>query len=1179
MRFRVSISSPDRIRARSSGRAVRSGRREGRFTDEAGGLFDPAIFGRAADAVDGDRSGHIELARPCLLPGRLGTLARLLAQDSASVLAEISSDATKFRKRLLELDLVSLEAELVKHLGHARAEKKSHESRLRTVRELLAAKAQPAWLMLEALPVPPIALRPLGSTPDLNVLYADVLDANESNSGVALQRAVDALFEQGWRARGLAVGRYAIASDEENQTVAVVPAPDLEAHRVGMPLSLVRRLLEQEGASSATLSSLVRMQARLRDRVVILSRSEGWAPMGTRAFEPVIESDGRALRLHPGSLSSFGAGASEVGLRVHLPRHERAQADARSKLFATRTLLDVGYGEAACAPTESAALGCYLLTFPRPNPSPPSAFGPPSFASLEDVEAALDHGALRPESPVVLRWRGPVWDLDRSYGARRFLWRVLKTNAATRISSGRLNTFAGRVRFQRALPPDLPFVQGTADHELLKGLTTYVNDTLGPERAWELIESTTALGLDHLTRIGFSLSLDDLVAVPKRAMRERECWVQIENVRDQYMEGLITDGERFNKEVSIWQDYVATMNSREFLSVVAQREIAEGQLNPLLVASAAGAGPTMVELRSIWGAELASKSNGEIIPRPMRNLRDGRTPHDFFDLNHRPKLINENEREKQARKLFKQLRQGLGEVRIVEADCCTLGGHWVEAFQVTTAGEVECLRDRLRGRVLGNDLVDPATGAVLFRAGERLDEERAFSVQEKARAWRAFIRSPLHCQSTNGVCARCYGFNWALGREAQVGDAVGQLAAFALAEPTRRLTERTFHICYCSTDRVGGQLESPVRGRITFVEMKTAPSGVKRDLGHGAALEPVPVVLSRSSSIAILNESGAELARVDVPYGALLDVAEGEVVPAGRRLASWNPDKASVLAEVTGTVHWVGLYEGITLTTSVDEVTGLSVERIRFSPLMDELPALRISPDDGGPMVRLELSDRAVVLVRSGDRVVAGQELARTERLAGSPLTEEHIPNELGALFAARHPEHPAVLANTEGRFEVKMRQVGWYRRKRDLTITDVLDREHRIATIDMSTYVIVSSGERVQVGQPLTSGHVDLQRLLDLVGFSATALQMLQWIQLIYRRSGLLVSDVHVELALRQMLRWYEITEPGDSALKVGQRIDPHKLEDINSQLHAGGKRLPSIKQLIVAIGRAGSDGSKDST
>src|SRR6188508_2409432 len=893
--------------------------------------------------------------------------------------ADIGAPAV--RELLGRLDIRRLADELRSGVANETSQhrKKQMLKRLKIVDAFLSSGESgdlandPEWMILDVIPVIPPELRPLVpldggrfATSDLNDLYRRVINRNNRlsklielkapevivrNEKRMLQEAVDALFDNGRRGRVLRgannrplkslsdtlkgkQGRFrqnllGKRVDYSGRSVIVV-GPELKLHQCGLPKKMALELFKpfiynklEERQLVATIKQakeLVEQQRPevwdileevIREHPVLLNRAPTLHRLGIQAFEPVLV-EGKAIRIHPLVCTAFNADFDGDQMAVHIPLSPEAQIEASVLMLSSNNILSPSNGAPIAVPSQDIVLGCYYMTKAKTGAKGEGR----AFGNVDDVLLALEAGELETLSPIRLRFTGSLLDLTTARDNQD----VIHTES-TPVQSKIINTTVGRVLLNEQLPKEMPFVNGLLKKKGLQQLVQKCYLDLGLERTVEMLDALKHLGFTYATRSGLSIGIDDLVIPGNKQQLVADARREVIKVEQQYLEGAITNGERYNKIIAVWSE-VTEKIADEMFGEMAELDRSGRSFNPVYIMADSGARGSKQQIRQLAGMRgLMAKPSGEIIETPITsNFREGLTVLQYFISTHgaRKGLADTALKTADSGYLTRRLVDVAQDVIISEDDCGTLDG--IEARAIVESGEIiEPLRDRIVGRVTLERIADPFTNEAIVDINGEIDEDRASDIQE-AGIEKVRIRSVLTCATRRGVCKRCYGRDLSTGRLVELGQAVGVIAAQSIGEPGTQLTMRTFHIGGTAS-RVSEQntLDARHSGNVRYEGLQVVETHKGASDGGGQL-----IVMNRSGSLVVADNKGRDRERYPIVYGARLKVRDGQKVEQGQVLVEWDPYTFSILTEDPGVIKFKDIIEGMTVHEEVDEVTGLS---------------------------------------------------------------------------------------------------------------------------------------------------------------------------------------------------------------------------------------------------------------
>jgi DNA-directed RNA polymerase subunit beta' len=1116
----------------------------------------------------------------------------------------VAQGADAIRELLKNTDVKELSQKLRTEMKETSSEAKKRRlaKRLKIIESFLASENKPEWMILEVIPVIPPDLRPLVpldggrfATSDLNDLYRRVINRNNRlkrllelnapeiiirNEKRMLQEAVDALFDNGKRGRTiLGANKKPLKSlsdmlrgkqgrfrqnllgkrvDYSGRTVIVV-GPELKLHQCGLPKKMALELfkpfiyqrLEEKGLVT-TIKAAKKMLEKekpevwdvldevIREHPVLLNRAPTLHRLGIQAFEPIL-IEGKAIQLHPLVCAAYNADFDGDQMAVHVPLSVEAQAEARILMMSTNNILSPANGKPIIVPTQDIVLGIYYMTRERPHVKGEGKM----FSNPEEVRIAYDAKEVDLHARIKVRIEGEL-----------------------------VETTVGRVLLREILPEEVPFtlINKVMKKGELATLVDYCYRVGGDKKTVILSDRLKDLGFHYATLAGLSISIDDMLIPSNKEKLLKEAQKEIERVQEQYTEGLITDGERYNKVIDIWAQVTESiadvmlkeLRDEEVGRPDGKKETIES-FNPIYMMADSGARGSAQQVRQLAGMRgLMAKPSGEIIETPITaNFREGLTVLQYFISTHgaRKGLADTALKTANSGYLTRRLVDVAQDVVITEHDCGTMDG--INVTSLVEGGEIiESMKDRILGRVALEDIVDPFTEEVIAKGNQEIDESLAERIED-AGIEKVTIRSVLTCKSKRGVCVLCYGRDLARGRLVNVGEAIGIIAAQSIGEPGTQLTMRTFHIGGTASRRAEQTtLESRIDGKVKFINLKS----VKNREGN-------LIVMNRNGEIAVLDESGRERRRYSVIYGAKLKVRDGQKVKEGEMLAEWDPYSIPVLTEVSGRVKFGDIIEGVTMQEQVDEFTGLSRKVITESKDTELRPRISIKDEKGRTMnlpgptsqARYLLPVGAHIFVSEGDMVEAGdiivkipRETTKTKDITGG------LPR-VAELFEARKPKEFAMISDIDGMVQFGKDQKG----KRTVIIRpDVGEPKEYI--IPRGKHVSVHEGDFVRAGEALMDGPSNPHDILRVLGDKALARYLVDEIQEVYKLQGVKINDKHIEVIVRQMLKRVKIKEVGDTHLLVDDQVEKHAFEEENERVLKEGGKPAVAEPLFLGITKA---------
>jgi DNA-directed RNA polymerase subunit beta' len=1119
--------------------------------------------------------------------------------------------AEGIKELLKKVDVEALSEEIRERMKTETSQQKKlkYAKRLRVVESFRKSGNKPEWMILDVIPVIPPELRPLVpldggrfATSDLNDLYRRVINRNNRlkklielhapdvivrNEKRMLQEAVDALFDNGRRGRVLRgannrplkslsdtlkgkQGRFrqnllGKRVDYSGRSVIVV-GPDLRLNQCGLPKKMALELfkpfiyhrLEQRGHCTTIKQAkeLVEQQDPvvwdileevIKDHPILLNRAPTLHRLGIQAFEPVLV-EGKAIKIHPLVCTAFNADFDGDQMAVHIPLSPEAQIEAATLMLSANNILSPAHGGPIAIPTQDMVLGCYYLTKARPGTKGEGR----TFASTDDVLIALEMGEVETLTPIKLRYTGRVIDLVHAFDSQN----VLHTEPIEFIKQY-METTVGRVILNDHLPQDMPFINGLLKKKGLGQLVQYCYLKFGLQTTVGMLDEVKNLGFLYATRAGISIGIDDMVVPGEKPSLVREAEKEVVNVENQYQDGAITHGERYNKIIEIWSK-VTERVSDEMFQAMEEDDRTGRYLNPIYIMADSGARGSKQQIRQLSGMRgLMAKPSGEIIETPITaNFREGLDVLQYFISTHgaRKGLADTALKTADSGYLTRRLVDVAQDVIVTENDCGTTEGIYVEP--IIESGEIiEPLRDRIVGRVALEDQKD-YEGNVIVAVNQEITEDLAAAIQS-AGIERVKIRSVLTCESKRGVCVACYGRNLATGRLVERGEAVGVIAAQSIGEPGTQLTMRTFHIGGTAT-RVSEQSTQDAKsdGFARYIGIQT----VRSKAGE-------LIAMNRNGIMAVVDDKGREKERYPVVYGARVLAEDGAPVKNNQILLEWDPYTFSILTEVGGAVHFRDLVDGLTLQEQVDEVTGMSQLVVTDSPDEKRQPTIEVRPETTGRSDRKKylMPTHAHLMVRDGEEVHAGDVLAKIPRETTKTKDITGGLPRVVELFEARKPRETAIIAEING--QVKYGEVTKGQRK---IYVEGEDGEKREYSLPRGVHINVQEGERVKAGEPLMDGPRNPHDILDVLGEKELQKYLVNEIQEVYRLQGVNINDKHLEVISRQMMRWVKIEDIGDTEFLPEEIVDKFKFRTENQRVMEASGRPAQGKAQLLGITKA---------
>jgi DNA-directed RNA polymerase subunit beta' len=1091
--------------------------------------------------------------------------------------------------------------------------------RLKLLESFLESGNKPEWMVLTVLPVLPPDLRPLVpldggrfATSDLNDLYRRVINRNNRlrrllelnapdiivrNEKRMLQESVDALLDNGRRGRAITgsnkrplksladmikgkQGRFrqnllGKRVDYSGRSVIVV-GPTLRLHQCGLPKKMALELFKpfifqklQIRGDASTIKAAKRLVERegpevwdileevIREHPVLLNRAPTLHRLGIQAFEPVLV-EGKAIQLHPLVCTAFNADFDGDQMAVHVPLSLEAQLEARALMMSSNNILSPANGDPIIVPSQDVVLGLYYLTREMIGAKGEGMF----FSDTSEAHRAYEGRQVDLQAKVKVRV-AEYSVVDGKAGAKKMIT---------------VDTTVGRALLSEILPKGLPFALVNADmtKKAISGLINTCYRILGLKETVVFADQLMYTGFQYATRSGMSFGIDDIVIPEQKVKIVNAATAEVKEIQDQYASGLVTNGERYNKVVDIWSranDQVAKAMMEKLGTEEAtdSRGVKKRQksFNSIFMMADSGARGSAAQIRQLAGMRgLMAKPDGSIIETPITtNFREGLNVQQYFISTHgaRKGLADTALKTANSGYLTRRLVDVAQDLVVTEVDCGTEEG--LPMAPLVEGGDVvEGLGERVLGRVVAADVLKPGTDEVIYPRGTLIDEDRV-RVLEQQSVDEVLVRSPITCATRYGVCASCYGRDLARGRIINIGEAVGVMAAQSIGEPGTQLTMRTFHIGgAASRAAAASSVEIRNEGTLRFHNVKS----VQHEKGH-------LVAVSRSAEIGVVDAFGRERERYKVPYGAVINSKEGDKVKGGQIVATWDPHTHPVVSEVAGMLRFQDFVDGLTVTSQVDEVTGLSSIVVLDSKQQrggKELkPTIKLTNAKGKEVTFANteipavysLPPGALVNLTDGSKVSVGDVIARIPQESSKTRDITGGLPRVADLFEARKPKDQAILAEKSGTVSFGKETKG----KRRLVITG-LDTEKYEELIPKWRQLNVFEGEQVTRGEVIADGEPNPHDILRLQGVEALANYLVREIQEVYRLQGVKINDKHIEVIIRQMLRKTEVLAAGDTALLRGEQLDRSRAMDINDHVKSDSKAAASLQPVLLGITKA---------
>jgi DNA-directed RNA polymerase subunit beta' len=1122
--------------------------------------------------------------------------------------AMMGAEAIKELLKQVDVEELADELRAAMKAETSQLKKVKFAKRLRVVDAFRKSGNRPEWMILDVIPVIPPELRPLVpldggrfATSDLNDLYRRVINRNNRlkklmelrapeviirNEKRMLQEAVDALFDNGRRGRVLRgannrplkslsdtlkgkSGRFrqnllGKRVDYSGRSVIVV-GPEMRLHQCGLPKKMALELfkpfiynrLEKEG-HAATIKGAKEMVERhdsvvwdileevIKDHPVLLNRAPTLHRLGIQAFEPVLV-EGKAIKIPPLVCAAFNADFDGDQMAVHIPLSPEAQIEASVLMLSSHNILSPANGQPIAIPSQDIVLGCYYLTKARKGSKGEGRI----FGSFDEAVFALENGVVDRLTPIRYRYSGLLMDLTTQYDDQGVMHAEIKE-----VRDEFINTTVGRLILNSILPKGMPYINGLMKRKGLQQLVNYCYLHFGLDTTVQMLDDLKNLGFLYATKAGISIGIEDLIVPDSKGDLVEAARESVIEVEKQYQDGAITDGERYNKIIDIWSDVTERVADEMFRKMAQQDESGE-EFNPIYIMADSGARGSKQQIRQLAGMRgLMAKPSGEIIETPITaNFREGLTVLQYFISTHgaRKGLADTALKTADSGYLTRRLVDVAQDVIISIDDCNTLDGIYVTS--IVEGGEIiESLRDRIVGRVSLENIKDPLTGEVIVGVNEEVTEHLAAEIQA-AGIEKVKIRSVLTCKAKRGVCIKCYGRNLATGKMVDLGEAVGVIAAQSIGEPGTQLTMRTFHIGgTASRIHEHSTEEAKNEGIVRFRDVQTVTN---RDGNL--------VVMNRSGTLLVADEAGREKERYSVTYGATLKVKDGQKIKPGHVLVEWDPYSFAILTEFGGTIVYKDIHDGVTVKEERDENTGLVRQVITESPDEKYQPQVTIKNDKGKIVKSYLLPSKAHLWVDNNEEVSPGSILAKIPRETRKTKDITGGLPRIVELFEARKPKETAVITEIDG----TVNYAGLVRGQRKIEVkSDAgLVKEY---LLPRGVHINVQEGEYVKAGEALMDGPRNPHDILRVLGEKELQSYLVNEIQEVYRLQGVNINDKHIEVIVRQMMRWIKVEEVGDTEFLIDEQVDRFRFYEENDRVEGDGGQPAKGRPLLLGITKA---------
>jgi len=1132
--------------------------------------------------------------------------------------AMMGAEAIKELLKIVDVEALAIELRHLMKTETSSQKRLKIAKRLKVTEAFKRSGNKPEWMILDVVPVLPPELRPLVpldggrfATSDLNDLYRRVINRNNRlkkllelrapdvivrNEKRMLQEAVDALFENGKRGRLLrGVSNRPLKSlsdalkgkqgrfrqnllgkrvDYSGRSVIVV-GPDLKLHQCGLPKKMALELfkpfifnrLEHKG-HAATIRQAKEMVEQgvpevwdvldevIQNHPVLLNRAPTLHRLGIQAFQPVLV-EGKAIRLHPLVCTAFNADFDGDQMAVHVPLSPMAQIEARVLMMSTQNILNPANGKPNVVPSQDIVLGGYYLTKKRQGRKGEGMV----FANANEVVAAHDAKVVDTHAIIRFRYTGELVDTEAWHkkDPKKHSEQEVFECPAAEAKNELITTTVGRVIFNRALPPEIPFINGLLKKEGLLSLVNRAYKLNGPEVTIKMLDAMKDIGFLWAMKAGVSVGIDDLVVPATKPRLLKEAAEEVKAIEHEYYhEGKLDAATRYNRILEVWGKTSEVVAS-DMMKELEKRNDTDVNLNSIYIMADSGARGSKTQIRQVAGMRgLMAKPSGDIIETPIRsNFKEGLSVLEYFTSTHgaRKGLADTALKTADSGYLTRKLVDVAQDVIINEMDCQTLDGIEVAAI-VNSDGTIRSrLRDRIMGRVVLEDVVDPYSKKVIAAAGTLISEDLAFKI-ETSGIPSVRIRSVLTCEARRGVCAMCYGLNLSTGKLVDLGEAAGVIAAQSIGEPGTQLTMRTFHVGgAASRASEKSTHEAQIKGVVKLDGIRS----VENNKGE-------VVALSRSGYILVVDGEGNERERYKVAPGALIRVKDSEDVEPKTVLAEWDPYNDYLINEKPGIADFKEFELNVSYQEEKDQITGRFRKRV-IDPTDDKLhPHINVKGDNHKVLQRYNIPTGAYIEVEDGQELQSGDVLAKTPRQQAKTSDITGGLPRVTELFEGRKPKEPAIISEVTGLVKYGNRVRG----QQKVIVENVETSEKGEYLIPRGKHIQVQEGDEIRAGEKLTEGAVSPHDLLKVQGEKALQAFLVNEVQEVYRAQGVTINDKHIETIIRQMMRWVMITDVGDTPLIVEEKVDKHRFKEINETAIKNGGLPATCEPQLLGITKA---------
>ena len=1114
---------------------------------------------------------------------------------------------------LKSIDLEKEKEILVKTINETKSKVSEERSikRLKLIDSFIKTGNKPEWMILTVVPVIPPELRPLVpldggrfATSDLNDLYRRVINRNNRlkrlmdlkapdiivrNEKRMLQESVDALFDNGRRGRVITgTGKRPLKSlaemlkgkqgrfrqnllgkrvDYSGRSVIVV-GPDLKLHECGLPKKMALELFKPflyARLNKLGLASTIKQAKKLveretnavwdalelivREHPVILNRAPTLHRLGVQAFEPkLIEGD--AIELHPLTCAAFNADFDGDQMAVHIPLSLEAQLEARVLMMSTNNILSPSNGKPIIVPSQDMILGIYYLSLPPYQEKKVEGY----FVNNSEIEQALESGSIKLHSRIISRFE------------------TVDENG--KIKFEKHTSTAGRFLLANVLPKDKDVTFNLIDRVLPKKIVSEIIDIVfrftGQKSTVIFCDKLKDLGFKHAFKAGISFGKDDLIIPSSKETLIEETKNLIKDYENQYSEGLITRGEKYNKVVDAWSKCTDKVASEMMKGISATEKTDQGlNINSVFMMADSGARGSAAQMKQLAGMRgLIAKPSGEIIESPITsNFKEGLTALEYFNSTHgaRKGLADTALKTANSGYLTRRLCDVAQDLTITKKDCDCKSRGSITLSEIIEGGNIiVSLSERALGRVVADNVKNPISGEVIINKGEMIDEagcEKIDSAGVKA----INVYSVITCGSKEGVCAMCYGRDLSRGQMVNVGEAIGMISAQSIGEPGTQLTMRTFHVGGTAQIKQDSQIVVKNDGLLKIINTNLLEDSKKSQ-----------IVMGRNTQISLEDEKGMQIAMYKVPYGSKLFFKNGDKVKKNSKVCEWDPYTTPVIAEKSGIVNFVDLIDGVSLSETLDDTTGISSKSVidwRSQSKNTELKPRITLRDEKGNVVkkaddneaRYYLVPDSILSVKDGQKISAGDVIARLPKETSKTKDITGGLPRVAELFEARKAKDSAIIAENDGKVMFGKEVRG---KQKVSIVSDTGETSNYL--IPKGKHINFNPGEEIKKGEYLLDGQPLPHDILRILGIKELTEYFVNQVQEVYRLQGVIINDKHIETILRQMLKKVEIKSSGDSDYLPGEIIDRFKLDNVNEEILKNGKKPAVGERVLMGITKA---------